>query len=43
MGIYFAQPDMAQPAVAGQTSIQGIVTLFASRLAQLPASVVGEP
>jgi hypothetical protein len=43
MGIYFAQPDMAQPAVAGQTSIQGIVTLFASRLAQLPASVVGQP
>jgi hypothetical protein len=41
MGIYFAQPAMAQPAISGQTTVPGIVNLFASRLAQLPASVVG--
>jgi hypothetical protein len=41
MGIYFAQPAMAQPAISGQTTIPGIVNLFATRLAQLPASVVG--
>lgn len=41
MGIYFAQPAATPPAVKGQTSIEGIVTLFANRLAALPASVVG--
>jgi len=40
MGVYFARPDGAQPAVAGQTSVAGIVNVFATRLAQLPASVV---
>jgi hypothetical protein len=40
MGVYFAQPDGPQVAVAGQTSIPAIVTVFATRLAQLPASVV---
>jgi len=42
MGIYFAQPAAAQPAIGGQTTIEGIVTLFANRLAQLPTSVVGQ-
>ena len=41
VGIYFAQPDMAQPAIAGQATVQGVSTLFASRLAQLPTSVGG--
>jgi hypothetical protein len=43
MGIYFAQPNGAQPAVQGQTTIEGIVTVFANRLAQLPTSIVGGP
>jgi hypothetical protein len=40
MGIYFAQPDAPQAAVSGQTTIPGIVNVFANRMAQLPASVV---
>jgi hypothetical protein len=41
MGVYFSQPDAAsQSAVAGQTTIAGIVNVFATRIAQLPASVV---
>ena len=36
MGLYFQQPDSAQPAVDGQTTIAGIVDVFAKRLAQLP-------
>ncbi len=40
MGIYFPQPDSAQGAVAGQPTIPRIVDLFASRLAELPDSVV---
>jgi len=41
IGLYFAQPATAQPAISGQTTIPGIVNLFATRLAQLPAPVVG--
>jgi hypothetical protein len=41
LGVYFAQPDGEQIAVAGQTTIPGIVGVFAARLAALPASVVG--
>lgn len=41
LGVYFAQPDGPQVAVEGQTTIEGIVALFAARLAALPASVVG--
>jgi len=42
MGLYFVQPG-SPPAVAGQTTIEGIVGVFAHRLAQLPASVVNGP
>jgi hypothetical protein len=41
MGVYFSQPDATQIAVVGQTTIQGIVGVFAGRVAALPASVVG--
>ena len=41
VGVYFSQPDQPQPAVAGQTTISGIVGVFADRLAKLPANVVG--
>ena len=41
LGVYFAQPDGPQVPVEGQTTIDGIVGLFAARLAALPASVVG--
>ena len=40
MGIYFPQPDSAQTPVAGQTTIAGIVNVFAQRMADLPDSVV---
>jgi hypothetical protein len=38
-GIYFPVPDGNQIAVTGQTTIPGIVNVFALRLAQLPASL----
>jgi hypothetical protein len=40
MGVYFPQPDGAQSAVGGQTTIPGIVGIFESRIAQLPESAV---
>jgi hypothetical protein len=40
MGVYFPTPAGAQSAAAGQTTLAGIVNVFASRLAQLPASMV---
>jgi hypothetical protein len=40
MGIYFPQPDSPQTSVSGQTTIPGIVNVFAQRLADLPDSVV---
>jgi hypothetical protein len=40
MGIYFPQPDSEQAAIAGQTTIPGIVNVFAERMSQLPDSVV---
>lgn len=40
MGVYFAQPDSPQISVAGQTTIENIVGVFAGRIARLPASVV---
>ena len=39
MGVYFDQPSGTQVAVAGQTTIPGIVNVFANRLAKVPASV----
>lgn len=41
LGVYFAQPDGPQTPVEGQTTIEGIVGVFAGRLAGLPTSVVG--
>ena len=41
LGVYFSQPDGPQLAVNGQTTIPGIVGVFAARLAALPVSVVG--
>jgi hypothetical protein len=40
IGVYFSEPTMPQPTVGGQSSIPNIVNVFASRLAQLPASNV---
>jgi len=40
MGVYFPSPDGNQPAIVGQTSVPGIVNVFAQRLAALPDSVV---
>ncbi|HEV2309955.1 MAG TPA: hypothetical protein VGU73_05495 [Acidimicrobiia bacterium] len=40
MGVYFSQPTMTPPPIGGQTSVADIVGVFASRLAQLPASSV---
>jgi len=41
MGVYFANPDAAQVAVDGKTTIEGIVGVFEARLANLPVQVVG--
>ncbi|HEX3540817.1 MAG TPA: DUF2510 domain-containing protein [Acidimicrobiales bacterium] len=40
MGVYFHAPDSPQITVAGQSTIEQIAGVFATRLAQLPASVV---
>jgi hypothetical protein len=40
LGLYFAQPNGAQSPVAGQRTIEGIVGVFAARMAKLPAAVV---
>jgi len=40
LGVYFANPEGTQAAVAGKTTVSGIVSLFEQRLAALPASVV---
>jgi hypothetical protein len=36
LGLYFDQPDRAQPSISGQTTIEGITNLFESRIAHLP-------
>lgn len=41
LGVYFSLPDRPQLAIDGQTTIPGIVGVFAARLAALPVSVVG--
>lgn len=41
MGVYFPNPGPNQVAVDGRTTMAGIVEIFADRLAQLPASLVG--
>lgn len=40
LGLYFPKPNDPQPAVAGKTSVEGIVGLFTARLAGLPDTVV---
>ena len=40
LGVYFSPPG-TQPAVAGRRTMEGIVGVFAARVARLPASVVG--
>jgi hypothetical protein len=40
IGLYFANPDGPQSAVAGRTTIAGIVALFELRLALVPAAAV---
>jgi hypothetical protein len=40
MGLYFSNPDQAQPAVDGQTTVPGIVSVFEKRMAALPPAVV---
>jgi hypothetical protein len=40
LGVYLGSPDGAQPPVNGQTTVAGIVNVFANRLGSLPASVV---
>jgi hypothetical protein len=40
LGLYFPAPGGGQPAVAGRTSIEDIVGVFAARLAALPSSAV---
>jgi len=40
MGIYFSQPDGPQAAVEGQTTMAGIVNVFAARMANLAPSAV---
>jgi hypothetical protein len=40
MGLYFPRPDAAQTAVAGQSTVQGVVNLFEQRMAGLPDSLV---
>jgi hypothetical protein len=40
LGLYFPQPAGDQPPVAGTSTIPGIVSFFASRLAALPNPVV---
>ena len=40
MGVYFSNPTVPQPAIGGSSSLQDIVGVFASRLAQLSSSSV---
>lgn len=40
LGVYFAQPDGPQDPVTGQTTLPGIVNVFAGRMAALPASAI---
>jgi hypothetical protein len=40
LGVYFGNANPTQPRVAGETSVEGITGAFASRIAELPDSVV---
>lgn len=41
IGVYFPTPGNSQVAVDGKATMAGIVDVFATRLSQLPASLVG--
>ena len=41
LGIYFTNPNQPRSAVAGETTIPGIVSVMEKRLAALPQHVVG--
>jgi hypothetical protein len=41
IGLYFPDPGAPQPAIAGRTTVAGIVALFEARLAQVPAVAIG--
>jgi len=41
LGVYFPHPDGKQSPVAGQSTVAGIVKVFADRLARVPRSVTG--
>jgi hypothetical protein len=41
MGLYFARPDARQAAIDGRTAIAGIVGVFETRMAKIPARVAG--
>jgi hypothetical protein len=43
MGLYFSDPDSAQIAVGGKTTVQGVVNIFERRMAALPANVINSP
>ena len=40
MGLYFGNPNQAQPAIDGQTTVPGIVSVFEKRMAALPPAAV---
>src|SRR4029078_10599007 len=40
IGLYFANPDGPQSAVAGRTTIAGVVAVFELRLSPVPAAAV---
>ena len=41
MGLYFARPDARQAAIDGRTAIAGIVGVFETRMAKIPARIAG--
>jgi hypothetical protein len=41
LALYFPQPSGPQPAIAGRTTVAGIVALFELRLALVPAGAIG--
>jgi len=43
LGVYFPKPNGEQSPIDGQTSVAGIVTAFAARIAKLPRSFVADP
>jgi len=43
LGVYFSKPDGEQPPIDGHTKPADIVSAFATRIAQLPASFVADP